>query len=79
METIYCCFFAWGCTLEDELNNISSDNIVRDDYQLFKDKIIKAEYILYIGDNAEEAVFDKLLIELVYPKKIIFAQEINLF
>jgi damage-control phosphatase, subfamily I len=59
--------------MEDEINRISSDNIVLNDYQLFKDEISKAEYILYIGDNAEEAVFDKLLIERLYPKKIIFA------
>ncbi len=59
--------------LEEEINRISSNNIVLDDYPLFKEEVKKAEYILYIGDNAEEAVFDKLLIEQLQPKKIIFA------
>lgn len=59
--------------LEDEVNKISSNNIRLDDYLSFVKKIKNAEYILYIGDNAEEAVFDKLLIEQLLPKKIIFA------
>ena len=63
--------------LDEEVNRISSNNIVLDDYSLFKDEVKKAEYILYIGDNAEEAVFDKLLIEQLKSKKIIFAVREN--
>ncbi len=33
------------------------------DYSAFKDKLAEAEEILYIGDNAGETVFDRLLIE----------------
>jgi len=33
------------------------------DYSAFKDKLTRAEKILYIGDNAGETVFDRLLIE----------------
>lgn len=33
------------------------------DYQAFKRRLDKADRILYIGDNAGETVFDKLLIE----------------
>ena len=33
------------------------------DYSAFKDTLAKAEKILYIGDNAGETVFDRLLIE----------------
>ncbi|MEA1972927.1 MAG: ARMT1-like domain-containing protein, partial [Candidatus Cloacimonadota bacterium] len=33
------------------------------DYELFKQELQKAKEILYIGDNAGEAVFDKILIE----------------
>lgn len=33
------------------------------DYSAFKNKLAKAEEILYVGDNAGETVFDKLLIE----------------
>ena len=58
--------------LEDEINRINSNNIVLDDYPLFKERVKKAKYILYIGDNAEEAIFDKLLIEQLQCKNIIF-------
>jgi len=63
--------------LEYEINRISSDNIILDDYPSFKEEAKKAEYILYIGDNAEEALFDKLLIEQLFPKKIIFVVRDN--
>jgi damage-control phosphatase, subfamily I len=63
--------------LEDEINRISSNNIVLDDYFVFKEKVLKADYILYIGDNAEEALFDKLLIEQLQVQKIIFAVRDN--
>ena len=33
------------------------------DYSAFKDKLFEAKEILYIGDNAGETVFDRLLIE----------------
>ncbi len=33
------------------------------DYSAFKDKLVEAENILYVGDNAGETVFDRLLIE----------------
>jgi len=33
------------------------------DYELFKQELNKAKEILYLGDNAGEAVFDKILIE----------------
>ncbi|MCG6914863.1 ARMT1-like domain-containing protein, partial [bacterium BMS3Abin03] len=57
--------------LEDEINRINSNNIVLDDYPLFNERVKKAKYILYIGDNAEEAIFDKLLIEQLQCKNII--------
>ncbi len=41
--------------------------------QRFKDAVKKAKRILYIGDNAGEIVFDKLLIEQLPMQKIIFA------
>lgn len=33
------------------------------DYELFKEALVKAKTILYIGDNAGETVFDRVLIE----------------
>lgn len=41
--------------------------------QRFKDAVKKAKRILYIGDNAGEIVFDKLLIEQLPMQKITFA------
>ena len=35
-------------------------------------EIEKAQQILFLGDNAGEIVFDKLFIETVLPKKIVF-------
>ncbi len=59
--------------LNDEINKLSSDNILLNDFNSFREDLLKAEYILYIGDNLEEALFDKLLIKLMLPKKVIFA------
>ncbi len=42
------------------------------DYELFKQELETAKEILYIGDNAGEAVFDKILIEEL-NKKVTFA------
>ena len=35
------------------------------DYSLFKDRLAGAKQVLYIGDNAGETVFDRLLIEQI--------------
>ncbi|MFZ5981286.1 MAG: damage-control phosphatase ARMT1 family protein [Candidatus Zixiibacteriota bacterium] len=43
------------------------------DFALFEREIERAERILYLGDNAGEIVFDRLLIELLPRDKIIFA------
>ena len=42
-------------------------------YPRFKRALKKAKRILYIGDNAGEAVFDRVLIEELKNKEIIFA------
>jgi uncharacterized protein with ATP-grasp and redox domains len=39
----------------------------------FRQAVSQAQYILYIGDNAGEIVFDKLLIEQLLPQNIIYA------
>ena len=36
-------------------------------------KVYEAKTILYLGDNAGEIVFDRLFIETMLPKRIIFA------
>ena len=40
--------------------------------EAFKEQLNKAEYVLYIGDNAGEGVFDKILIERL-GKRVIYA------
>ncbi len=42
------------------------------DFEKFRDKLDKAEFILYLADNSGEAVLDKLLIETM-GKKTVFA------
>jgi uncharacterized protein with ATP-grasp and redox domains len=39
----------------------------------FRSAVSRARSILYIGDNAGEIVFDRLLIEQMLPKKIVYA------
>jgi len=43
------------------------------DYPAFKRDITRAKRVLYIGDNAGEIVFDRILIEELKNKEIIFA------
>jgi len=59
--------------IDAEINKLSSNNIILDDFHSFKTDTEKAETIIYIADNLEESIFDKLLIEKLQPKKIIYA------
>lgn len=49
--------------LEEEIHAILRSEPVVNHYQVFKKKLGAAQEILYIGDNAGETVFDKILIE----------------
>lgn len=42
------------------------------DYEHFKEDLLKAKTILYLGDNAGETVFDRVLIEEIPDEKEIF-------
>jgi len=59
--------------IDREINVITSSNIILDFLPKFKDDLQKAEKILFIGDNYEEALFDKLLIKQLLPKDVVFA------
>jgi uncharacterized protein with ATP-grasp and redox domains len=63
--------------IEKEINVITSNNINLDFFPKFKDDLQKAKKILFIADNYEEALFDKLLIKELLPKEIIFAVRSN--
>ncbi len=47
----------------DDLKKILKQDFAFCDYEEFKNQLSKAKSILYLGDNAGESVFDKLLIE----------------
>ena len=47
----------------DDLKQILIQDFAIFDYEAFKDQLKNAKSILYLGDNAGESVFDKLLIE----------------
>jgi hypothetical protein len=49
--------------VEETLNSTLKEEFAILDYQDFKDDLKEAEMILYIGDNAGETVFDRVLIE----------------
>jgi len=46
-----------------DIRKILSQDFAIFDYEAFKTKLAAAESVLYIGDNAGESVFDKLLIK----------------
>jgi len=49
--------------IEKEISEALNKKLVSKDYKDFKKTLDNAKEILYIGDNAGEAVFDKILIE----------------
>jgi hypothetical protein len=59
--------------LEYEINRIASNEIDLSLLPIFKKDFRKAELVLYIGDNYEEALFDKFLLNELLPKNIVFA------
>ena len=59
--------------LEREINIITSNQINLDSLGLFRKDLKKANRILFIADNYEEALFDKISIEQLIPKEVVFA------
>lgn len=57
----------FGVNQSFNLRQTIEDTLIKDfaifDYEQFKNRLIHSENILYIGDNAGESVFDKILIE----------------
>ena len=56
--------------LEKDINTITSDQINLDSLELFREDLKKANRILFIADNYEEALFDKILIEQLCQEKL---------
>jgi hypothetical protein len=53
----------WNFDIENETYKVLEMNFAVCDYNEFKNVLDKASKILYIGDNAGECVFDRILIE----------------
>lgn len=59
--------------LEETINDSLTSDFDKTQLKSFKDAVIRAKDILYLGDNAGEIVFDRLLIELLPWERITFA------
>lgn len=62
--------------INDDLENIIQQDFAINDFDKFAEEISKAKKILYIGDNAGESVFDKLLIEQINKPTIYATREV---
>lgn len=60
-------------SIEYEVNRITANKIDGDSLRSLRDDLKRASTVLYIGDNYEEAIFDKILLEQLNPKKLVFA------
>jgi len=56
--------------IEEPLRRIMHTPFAVDDFELFADRIAAADSILYLGDNAGEIVFDRILIEQLSPTEV---------
>jgi len=61
--------------LEKELRDILKCDLPESNYQSFKSGINKARTILYLGDNAGETVFDRILIETMGKETVYVVRE----
>ncbi len=62
--------------LIEDIERILTQDFAVSDFNYFKSAVKNAETILYIGDNAGESVFDKLLIEEMGKKTFYAVREI---
>ncbi len=58
--------------IEDETEKILAQDLAIDHYEEFKKDLEQAETIFYLGDNAGEIVFDKLLLREMKDKEIFY-------
>jgi uncharacterized protein with ATP-grasp and redox domains len=62
--------------LKEELRNVLRENVPEDHYQSFKCSLEKARTVLYLGDNAGETVFDRILIETMGKETVYAVRDI---
>ncbi|MFO8090726.1 MAG: ARMT1-like domain-containing protein [Desulfatiglandaceae bacterium] len=58
--------------LAREMKGFLSQELAIDDYESFRQRLEAARRVLYLGDNAGETIFDKILIETI-AKDVIYA------
>jgi len=58
--------------LEEEVEEVLSKELSIDNYDEFKANLEKSETIFYLGDNAGEIVFDKILLREMQDKEIFY-------
>ncbi len=58
--------------IDDTIQTVMKQKFAIGDYPLFRERIEAAQQILYIGDNAGETVFDRMLIEEI-GKPVVYA------
>jgi uncharacterized protein with ATP-grasp and redox domains len=61
--------------IKKDLDNILFQDLAMDHFQAFESCLKKAKNVLYIGDNAGEAVFDRLLIEEMKKPTVFVVRE----
>nr|AAU83341.1 hypothetical protein GZ27E7_15 [uncultured archaeon GZfos27E7] len=61
--------------IEEEIAKVLKKDFAIFDYDKFKDHLDKTDEILYIGDNAGESVFDRILIETMKKPVIYVVRE----
>ncbi len=49
--------------VEINLDDFLKGNFILNDYQFFREEVLRTNHILFLGDNAGESVFDRILIE----------------
>ncbi|MEF3244652.1 MAG: ARMT1-like domain-containing protein, partial [Caldisericaceae bacterium] len=49
--------------VEINLDDFLKGNFILDDYKFFKQEVLNTNHVLFLGDNAGESVFDRILIE----------------
>lgn len=62
----------WDFDIENEIEKTLEKDFAACDYDPFKGRLNQADEVLYIGDNAGECVFDRILIEEI-KKPVIYA------
>jgi uncharacterized protein with ATP-grasp and redox domains len=66
----------WKFDIHSEIKNIFRHKPAVFDYREFKSALSKAKNILFLGDNAGETVFDRVLVETMkelYPVEVVYA------